>query len=177
MRTCKKCLVEKPIDAFKKHTHGFRHVCKKCQYTAEISNPTAYANRISRMKRYRDSHQGELTTIKYTQSEAGKTSRKLAIRRYEQGNGRASKVARTALRRLTKNQRTPAWLTEDDCWMMEQAYDLAALRTKLSGFQWHVDHIIPLQGVVVSGLHVPTNLQVIPWLDNVKKHNRFEVKT
>jgi len=29
-----------------------------------------------------------------------------------------------------------------------------------------------LQGATVSGLHVPVNLQVIPWLDNVRKHNR-----
>ena len=71
--------------------------------------------------------------------------------------------------------RTPAWLTVDDLWLIEQAYELAALRTKLFGFSWHVDHILPLQGKQVSGLHVPTNLQVIPWVDNVRKANRFEV--
>jgi hypothetical protein len=43
------------------------------------------------------------------------------------------------------------------------------------GFPWHVDHIIPLQGEMVSGLHVPNNIQVIPWIDNVRKANSFEV--
>lgn len=80
-----------------------------------------------------------------------------------------------AKHRATKLQRTPAWVDADAIWMIEQAYELAVLRTKLFGFSWHVDHIIPLQGKAVSGLHVPTNLQVIPGLQNIAKNNTFEV--
>lgn len=76
-------------------------------------------------------------------------------------------------RRISKMHRTPAWLTSDDRWLIEQAYDIAVVRTKMFGFAWHVDHIIPLQGKLVSGLHVPANLQVIPGIDNVRKANRF----
>ena len=82
-------------------------------------------------------------------------------------------LADTVKRRSNKMQRTPAWLTKDDFWMIEQAYELAVLRTRLFGFAWHVDHIIPLQGKLVSGLHVPSNLQVIPWRDNVAKANKY----
>ena len=71
--------------------------------------------------------------------------------------------------------RTPAWLTEDDHWLMEQAYELAALRTKLFGISFQVDHVLPLQGKLVSGLHVPLNLQVIPAKMNRAKSNNFEV--
>jgi hypothetical protein len=74
-----------------------------------------------------------------------------------------------------KLKRTPAWLTADDLWMIEQAYDLSALRTKLLGFAWHVDHIIPLRGKLVSGFHTPYNLQVIPAVDNLRKSNQIEV--
>ena len=99
---------------------------------------------------------------------------KLYAKRVRQTNkGRVN--ADTAQRRYAKLKRTPMWLTRDDRWMIQEAYDLAALRTKVFGFPWHVDHIIPLQGEAVSGLHVPTNLQVIPWLDNVVKANKFEV--
>jgi len=78
----------------------------------------------------------------------------------------------TAEYRTGKDKRTPIWLTEDDHWMMEQAYDLAALRTKMLGFPWHVDHVIPLRGRRVSGLHTPLNLQVIPAVENLKKGNK-----
>jgi hypothetical protein len=99
---------------------------------------------------------------------------KAAKARYKAAN--PGKVrADTVKRRAAKIHRTPAWLTVDDLWLIEQAYELAALRTKLFGFSWHVDHILPLQGKQVSGLHVPANLQVIPWVDNVRKANRFEV--
>ena len=62
---------------------------------------------------------------------------------------------------------------EDDYWMIEQAYELSALRTKIFGFKWHVDHIIPLRGRNVSGLHVPLNLQVIPGVINQTKSNKL----
>jgi hypothetical protein len=59
--------------------------------------------------------------------------------------------------------------------MMEQAYELAALRTRMFGFAWHVDHIIPLQGKIVSGLHTPYNLRVIPGVENVRKGAQYVV--
>lgn len=87
-------------------------------------------------------------------------------------NNRHRDIANTRFRQLRKKQRTPKWLTDDDKWLMEQAYDLAVLRTKLFGFQWDVDHIVPLNGKLVSGFHVPWNLQVIPGVHNSSKGNR-----
>ena len=84
-------------------------------------------------------------------------------------------LSHTVKRRLAKINRTPVWLTLDDHWMIEQAYDIAALRTRLFGFSWHVDHIIPLQGKIVSGLHTPYNLRVIPASENIRKANSFKV--
>ena len=72
-------------------------------------------------------------------------------------------------RQAAKKQRVPKWLTKDDHWLMEEAYALAVLRTKVLGFQWDVDHILPLQGKTISGLHTPLNLQVIPAIMNAIK--------
>jgi hypothetical protein len=76
-------------------------------------------------------------------------------------------------RHAQKLNATPAWLTEDDHWLIEEAYDLARLRTQMLGFKWHVDHIVPLRGKYVSGLHVPYNLQVIPASVNCAKRNKI----
>lgn len=93
----------------------------------------------------------------------------------QQKNNLSKFAAYEAKRRAIKLQRTPPWLTEDHYWMMKETYAFAAFRTKIFGFRWHVDHIVPLQGQNVSGLHVPWNLQVIPAVENIAKHNKFEV--
>jgi hypothetical protein len=84
-------------------------------------------------------------------------------------------AAYEANRRAIKLQRTPRWIGKEEMWLIKEIYDLAARRTQQFGFSWHVDHIIPLQGHRVSGLHVPENMQVIRGVDNISKNNKYEV--
>jgi hypothetical protein len=76
-------------------------------------------------------------------------------------------------RRAMQLQRTPAW--DPDSHLIVAKYQLAAMLSKASGIPHHVDHIIPLQGKNVSGLHVFSNLRVIPGEENVKKSNKYSV--
>ena len=91
---------------------------------------------------------------------------------YKKAN-RHKGAALLAKRRAAKKQRTPSWLTEDHLWMIEEAYEIAEVRSRVTGISWHVDHICPLQGKNVFGLHVPWNLQVITAAENIAKGNRF----
>jgi hypothetical protein len=83
--------------------------------------------------------------------------------------------AKTRARQAAAIQRTPIWVDADEFWMITKVYALAELRTKMLGVNWHVDHIIPLQGKLVSGLHTIANLQVIPAKVNFSKSNKYEV--
>lgn len=73
-------------------------------------------------------------------------------------------------RRARMMQATPPWVNH---FFIQEAYRLAALRTQKFGFKWHVDHIVPLKGGTVCGLHVHTNLRVIPATENLSKKNRW----
>lgn len=79
----------------------------------------------------------------------------------------------TAKRRAKKLQATPVWFGELDDFILREAYSLAKLREGVTGVKWHVDHIIPLQGKNVCGLHCWNNVQVIPALVNLSKGNSF----
>jgi hypothetical protein len=93
---------------------------------------------------------------------------------YRQAN-KAKVNALAKAYKVRKKNRVPKWVDKDHMWLIKEAYELAQLRTKLFGFPWHVDHKAPIQGELVSGLHVIENLQVIPAIENIKKKNKFEV--
>jgi 5-methylcytosine-specific restriction endonuclease McrA len=80
-----------------------------------------------------------------------------------------------AMREARKTARTPAWLSNEDVSDIQDTYTLSRQLTKETGVDHHVDHVIPLNGFLVSGLHVPWNLQVITAQDNMEKGNRFSV--
>lgn len=84
---------------------------------------------------------------------------------------RASANHQSARKRLIRMQRTPMWSDPSE---ITKIYEAAATLSRTTGLRYHVDHIVPLKGKTVSGLHVPANLQILPAADNIRKHNRFE---
>lgn len=69
-----------------------------------------------------------------------------------------------SMRRASKKNATPNWLTPDQ---LKQIKDIYINCPK----GWNVDHIIPLQGKNVCGLHVPWNLRYLPASTNFSKKN------
>lgn len=77
-----------------------------------------------------------------------------------------------AKRRAAKLLATPKWLTIEHFNQIQEFYSIAKQLEKETNVKYHVDHIIPLQGIGVCGLHVPWNLQVIPATENMIKSNK-----
>lgn len=102
--------------------------------------------------------------------------RKAAVANWAKAN-RAKVNSYAKAYKTAKTKACPDWV-RSDCdfmWLIEEAYELADVRSKMFGFAWHVDHVVPLRGRRVSGLHVPWNLAVIPGSLNCSKQNKFEV--
>lgn len=97
---------------------------------------------------------------------------RLANRAYRERNPGKFK-AKVSARRAEAPRRVPTWFNELDQFVCEEAQHLATLRTRLFGRPWHVDHMFPLRGAAVSGLHCWQNLQVIPADLNLAKGNRM----
>lgn len=86
---------------------------------------------------------------------------------------KATRNAARARREAAKMKRTPRWA---DLMAIKAVYFAARDLTVSTGIEHQVDHIVPLQGRLVSGLHVHNNLQILTRSENARKHNHFEVE-
>jgi len=138
-------------------THAAKNREKNCAYAREYrkANP-------DKIKALNDSWQ------------AANPEKYLGISRAWKLRNPAHRRAKSAERRAMKMQRTPAWLTADDFAAIKAIYAEATEKTTATGVCWHVDHIVPLLGKNVSGLHVPWNLQIITGSENSRKGNRHD---
>lgn len=92
------------------------------------------------------------------------------MQRSWKSRNRAKATALQTLRDAAKSKATPAWASKE---AIEKIYAEAARITRETGIEHQVDHIIPIRGRDVVGLHVEYNLQVITAIENKRKGNRF----
>lgn len=79
----------------------------------------------------------------------------------------------------TLNRRNVAMACASVLWAdkakIDEIYEECRRVTRETGVQHHVDHIIPLQGRLVCGLHVENNLRIITASENCSKHNKLDL--
>jgi hypothetical protein len=195
MKTCTKCKTSKPLSDFsaqKRGKYGVRSECKAC---ASLSRKAHYAKHCEAAKAYtRDYYAKHIATDterKQTLRKASYAARveaeKAKMREYYAANREKVSAGqkewrllnKPAIRKHSSNRRAatakrkPKWFSELDAFVLEQAIELAVVRERLTNFKWHVDHIVPLRGKTVSGLHVWNNIAVIPAVENFRKSNNF----
>lgn len=78
-----------------------------------------------------------------------------------------------ASRKKHVRQATPSWLSKEQKSQIRKFYEDANKLKMETGIDHEVDHIVPIRGLVVSGLHVPWNLRVITAEENQKKNRRL----
>jgi hypothetical protein len=123
-------------------------------------------------KCYSEANKLKITNQKKEYRKTNKTAYTLYQRSYRLTN-KARLAAITAKRRAAKLQATPSWLTKEEFVQIEEMYECAVAFKLYTGEEYHVDHIVPLQGKNVCGLHVPWNLQLLSAHENKSKSNKL----
>ena len=98
---------------------------------------------------------------------------KTAYGRDHYAKNKSKYLSNAVARKAYIKQATPLWFDENHLFVVREAYELAKLREKVTGFPWDVDHVIPLRGKNVCGLHVMQNIAVIPRSVNNFKRAKF----
>lgn len=83
--------------------------------------------------------------------------------------------AANAIASIKRGFRTPKWLSEEQIEQIGDFYVEAQRLSKATGIKHSVDHIIPLLGKRISGLHVPWNLQILTLKANQNKHAKDDL--
>jgi hypothetical protein len=152
VKTCKCCSKEQPLSEF-----HVRNRKRPDGSTYKTYRGDCKRCRNNRAKTYRKENPDVVTSYR-------KTPKAKAYRR-----------ERSRLRHIRKSHpAVPNWITAKQRKEIREIYLHAADCRAVTGEEYHVDHIIPLKGETVCGLHVPWNLQVLPADVNTSKSNKWE---
>ena len=164
LRVCKSCKTEKPHEDFVKNSKckfGITHKCKLClNKENKISYPKNRGKFLAAQKK----------SVAKRRSE-GKDVNKPS-REYNKRNPEYKRFY-AAQRKAHVKRATPSWLTDAQKAHIKRTYKLAQIIKCETGLDYHVDHIIPLRGENVCGLHVPENLRVLRADLNLLKSNLY----
>ena len=171
-KTCSKCKEVKGAEGFSRNKNkkdGLARECKSCVNVYAAAYRDANRAELAAWRAtFRASPEGKAKRAAYAATPAAKAS----YAKYAKANP-DKRRAKVAKRRAAKLDRTPDWLTNDELDYMKSIYAIAVEAQKIEGEEKHVDHLVPLRGEDVSGLHVPWNLVLLPAIDNLKKSNKF----
>lgn len=155
-KLCKTCGLLKPYDPqapSPKATGFMGRVCWTCFLEASTKRRATPEGRAK--------HKAANAKIRATpEGRAKANAAGLAWAKHNPGKATANVVRRTT----AKLQRTPAWAN---------LHNIQQLYVQAQQLGLVVDHIYPLRGKLVSGLHVENNLQLLTKTENAAKGNKM----
>jgi hypothetical protein len=184
VKNCNKCKESKDLSEFHKQKStkdGLRSQCKKCRkginkkYNEDNKEEIAlyykkyYEDNKDKFQQYREDNKEELALYQKKYYEANKDELAIKAKEYQENN-RGTINAITSKYRATKLNASPTWSNKQ---AIRDVYTAAKALEEETGIKYHVDHIVPLQGKNVCGLHIATNLQILTATENISKSNTF----
>lgn len=159
-KTCYSCKQTKAKSNFHLHKmmrDGCLNICKVCFYDGQkkrrLENPNSRKQEHDRLR----DRLGHMTRQEYF------------AKRLLNAKGRKASSNQYAHRRRLKLEKFE--FTELDQFVFNEATNLKELRKKATGFDWHIDHIVPLNHKNACGLHNAYNFQVVPAKWNLTKRH------
>lgn len=176
LKICNECSNLKALNEFSRKLATHAAHCKECDK--------------AKAKKYRENNKEKIKLAKKSKYLANKEKIKLRTKAYYKANLEACRkrnneyhrkyyaknptrfLVKYLERRTLKERRTPKWLSPEQKAEITSIYAKAKDLRELRGQIVEVDHIEPLKGKNVCGLHVPWNLRIISKAENRSKGNR-----
>lgn len=181
---CGYCQIEKPLAAFSARNaspDNLAYKCRDCEKAYRAGRKAEYAAlRRASYEKNRERERAQALAYYHANRDEMRAKHLAYMERTAERQRQYRKEtkdeynARTAKRRAALDERTPPWLTREHFTQMQRLYKIAKEIGKMTGEPQHVDHVVPLRGRLVCGLHVPWNLRVVPAALNIAKGNRHE---
>lgn len=191
-KSCSKCKIVKQYIEFCKKLNKLTSQCKLCEQekrnTPEFQARVAKNNsklkvkiaEATRKNKYYKENREEIRTqnsmpdAKATKKARQQTPEYKAREKawLQTPRGQGLNCIKSARYRAAKLKATPKWLTQDHLIQIRRYYTVAKWIESILEEPIEVDHIVPLKGKEVRGLHVPWNLQLLTEEANIRKSNK-----
>lgn len=174
---CRTCQKDLPVDAFRSDRIGPKTKRDRCR---ACNSKASHQWNLDHPARVKEIFINRAPKAYAKRAEWGRNNREyLANRHLEWRNSNRAAITASSTLKLVDNYdrlalrgtRLPPWANID---AIRAIYKEAKRQTKETGIPHQVDHIIPLRGRNVCGLHVESNLQIITKNENLKKKNSFQ---
>lgn len=178
-KLCTTCSKWKELKEFHRRNKSWDNLTHKCKKCSSERRKRYYKNtKDNKLKIYLEKNKEKIKIdakrrdIEYRKLDCVKTRKNEFSKRYR-NNNKGKCNAYGAKYRADKLKATPQWLDKKQLKEIENIYNKCKEISQKTGIQHHVDHIIPLNGNGVRGLHVPWNLQIISKHENLVKSNKY----